>query len=49
MNEVFKLRAIAFYNLGIIRNFLLYPVHGVYSGTESVWYSGSKVREQTPS
>ena len=49
MNEVFKLRAIAYYNLGIIRNFLLDPAHGVYSGTESVWYSSSKIREQAPS
>ena len=29
--------------------FFLDPVHGVYSGTESVWCLGSKIKEQRPS
>ena len=46
MNEVFKLRGIPYYNLGIFTIFLD-PVQGVYSSTESVWYLGSKFKKQT--
>ena len=44
MDEVFKLRDIPYYNLGILTIFLD-SVHSVYSGTESVWSLCSKVRE----
>ena len=49
MNEVFKLRTTAYCNLGILHNFFLDPVHGAYNDTESVWYSGTKIRKKRPS
>ena len=48
MDEVFKLRDIPYYNLGILIIFLD-SVNSVYSGTDSVLYSYSKLRERSTS
>ena len=49
MNEVFKQRYNAHYNLRHTSQFSVNPIHSVYNGTESASYLGPNIWRQIPS
>ena len=48
ISEVFQVRDMPYYNLRNNSQFLTYPIHSVYNGTESASYLGPKIWEQIP-
>ena len=48
ISEVFQVRDTPYYNLRNNSQFLTYPIHSVYNGTESASYLGPKIWEQIP-
>ena len=46
ISEVFQVRDTPYYNLRNNSQFLTYPIHSVYNGTESASYLGPKIWEQ---
>ena len=46
ISEVFQVRDTPYYNLRNNSQFLTYPIHGVYNGTESASFLGPKIWEQ---
>ena len=48
MNEVFNQRSNSHYNLRHTSQFLVNPIHSVYSGNESASYLGPNIWDQIP-